>query len=74
MGILQIGRIVTALYVLAAVLPAAFLMRYIYRQDRVERESPLLLVSLILCGVLAALASIVLGRIGGTVLDILVQE
>ena len=74
MGILQIGRIVTAVYVLAAVLPAAFLMRYIYRQDRVERESPLLLVSLILCGVLAALASIVLGRIGGTVLDVLVQD
>ena len=74
MGILQIGRIVTAVYVLSAVLPAVFLMRYIYRQDRVERESPLLLASLVLCGVLAALASIVLKMMGGAVLDILVQN
>ena len=73
MGILQIDRIVTAVYVLAAVLPAAFLMRYIYRQDRVERESPLLLASLVLCGILAALASVVLEKIGGTLLDMLAR-
>ena len=29
---------VVLIYVLAAILPALFLMRYIYRQDRVERE------------------------------------
>ena len=44
-------------YVLAAVVPAIFLMRYIYRQDRIEREPPWLLVNLIWRGVLAALAS-----------------
>ena len=55
-------------------LPAALLMRYIYRQDRVEREPPLLLVSLVICGVLAALASIVLEEIGGFVLDVLVRS
>ena len=36
-----------AIYVLAAVLPAIFLMRYVYKQDRIEHEPIPLLVSLI---------------------------
>ena len=35
-------------YVLAAVLPAVFLMRYVYRQDRIESEPPYLLGQLAL--------------------------
>ena len=55
---------VMAVYVLAAVLPAIFLMRYVYKQDRIEKEPAYLLVSLIGRGVLAALAAIVLEMIG----------
>jgi RsiW-degrading membrane proteinase PrsW (M82 family) len=64
---------ILAIYVLAAVLPAVFLMRYIYRQDTVEPEPPGLLASLIFMGVLAALASIVLETVGEVLLDSLVD-
>ena len=62
-----------AVYVLAAVLPAFFLMKYIYKQDTIEKEPPFLLLSLILRGVFAALASIVLEMLGETVLNSLVE-
>lgn len=62
-----------AIYVLAAVLPAVFLMRYVYRQDKIEREPTHLLVSLIGKGILAALAAIVLEMLGQSVLNALVE-
>lgn len=65
---------VLAIYVLAAVLPAIFLMRYVYRQDQIEPEPVGLLASLVWKGVLAALAAIVLEFIGQTVLQGLVSE
>jgi RsiW-degrading membrane proteinase PrsW (M82 family) len=65
---------ILGVYVLAAVLPAAFLMRYIYRQDKIEPEPPALLGSLVFMGVLAALASIVLESIGQSVLGLLVDR
>lgn len=58
-----------ALYVLAAVVPAIFLMRYVYKQDCIEREPPWLLGSLVWRGVLAALAAIVLESLGQLLLD-----
>ncbi|MBR1758194.1 MAG: PrsW family intramembrane metalloprotease [Lachnospiraceae bacterium] len=51
---------IIAIYLAAAIGPAVFLMVYIYRHDKVEPEPGDLLRSLILRGVLAALASIVL--------------
>lgn len=48
------------LYIAAAVLPAAILMFYIYRKDRVEKEPGPLLRKLLLGGVFAALASMAL--------------
>ena len=60
---------VLAVYVLAAVLPAIFLMRYVYRQDQIEPEPVGLLASLVWKGVLAALAAIVLESLGQMVLD-----
>lgn len=72
--IFHTGAVIIAVYVLAAVLPAALLMRYIYRQDRVEREPPLLLASLVGCGVLSALASIVLEGIAGRLLHTLIGD
>lgn len=65
---------VLAIYVLAAVLPAIFLMRYVYRQDQIEPEPVGLLASLVWKGVLAALAAIVLEFIGQTVLQGLVSD
>ena len=43
-----------AIYILAAILPSILLMRYIYRQDRVEKEPMSLLMSLMFFGVVAA--------------------
>lgn len=62
-----------AIYVLAAVLPAIFLMRYVYRQDKIEKEPANLLVSLIGKGILAALAAIVLEFLGQSILNALVD-
>ena len=60
------------IYVLAAVLPAVLLMRYVYKQDRIEREPPYLLGNLAWRGVLAALVSIVLEGVGQSVLNAMV--
>lgn len=64
---------VLAVYVLAAVLPAVLLMRYIYRQDTIEKEPAGLLVSLIFMGILAALASMALEFVGQRILRSLVS-
>lgn len=61
------------IYVLAAVLPAIFLMGYVYRQDKVEREPAPLLMSLIVQGIWAALAAIVLELLGQSILNALVD-
>lgn len=57
------------LYVLAAIIPAIFLMRYIYKHDTIEKEPASLLGSLVLCGVGAALIASVLEWIGELILD-----
>ena len=62
---------ILGIYVLAAVLPAVFLMRYIYRQDQIEPEPPGLLIGLIFSGVTAALCSIVLEMLAEGVLNLL---
>ena len=57
------------IYIMAAVIPAVILLRYVYRQDRIEKEPPALLRSLVWYGVIAALCAIVLERIGNLILD-----
>ena len=64
---------VLAVYILAAVLPAVILLRYVYQNDTVEKEPPGLLVALLLLGVAAALCSGVLEMLGEAVLDLLVD-
>ena len=66
------GSALKAIYVLAAVLPAAFLMRYVYKQDKIEKEPANLLISLVVDGILAALAAILLELLGQSILDALV--
>jgi len=57
------------IYLAAAILPAVALLYYVYRQDRIESEPVPLILALVLRGVLAALASIVLETIGFWILD-----
>ncbi|MBQ7777989.1 MAG: PrsW family intramembrane metalloprotease [Oscillibacter sp.] len=65
--------IIAAIYILAAVLPAFLLLRYIYRQDKVEKEPIGLLLKLLAMGVLSALCSILLERIGQRILHLVAE-
>ena len=53
----------------AALLPAIFLMRYIYRKDTVEKEPGSLLFLLCIMGVVAGLLSIALETVGTNILN-----
>ena len=74
MPVIPIINWVLLIYILAAVLPAFFLMRYIYKKDAVEKEPPELLANLALRGVGAALVSIVLEKLGNWLLDAFVSR
>lgn len=67
------SMMILVIYILAAVIPAVFLMRYIYRMDTVEKEPPALLWKLVLMGIAAALVSIVLEYLGEGILSSLVD-
>ena len=54
------------IYIAAAVIPAAFLMKKIYNMDSYEKEPPQLLKACVIRGVFAALLAIVLEIIGQT--------
>ena len=59
-------------YILAAVLPAVILLRYIYQHDTIEKEPPGLILLLVLMGVLSALAASVLEMFAQGILNLLV--
>ena len=61
--------LILTIYVAAAVLPALFLMGYIYKHDRIEKEPFSLLMKLVISGVYSAFLAIVLERIGTALLD-----
>ena len=69
--ILSPELVVHWLLVLAAVVPAVFLMVQVYRSDRLEKEDPRFLRSLCVAGVISALMALVLERIGFTVMELL---
>jgi len=72
---LMLPTLVTlTVYFAAAVVPAIFLMRYIYRMDRVEKEPIGLLTSLLLLGVAAALLSMVPEYLGELLLPFFVAQ
>lgn len=54
------GLITILIYFAAAVLPAAVLLLYVYNKDRSEKEPAKLLVYLVIAGIVAGLASILL--------------
>lgn len=57
------------IYIAAAIVPALWLMHYIYQKDTVEKEPARLLWACVVRGILAALVSIVLETIGSYLLD-----
>ncbi len=60
-------------YLLAALLPAGFLLRWVYRHDTIEKEPAKLLWALLAMGCLAALCSGVLEALGEFLLDIFID-
>ncbi|MDD4010674.1 MAG: PrsW family glutamic-type intramembrane protease [Sphaerochaetaceae bacterium] len=68
------ARLITIIYLLAALVPGFFLLRYVYRKDLVDKESPVLLGKLLLQGVLAALASIILEMAGQVALNLSLSQ
>ena len=65
---------VIIVYLLAALLPALFLMRYIYRKDTIEKEPKGMFVGLVFLGVAAALVAVVLETLGTNLLSRYLQE
>ena len=61
------------IYFLAAVLPAVFLLRYVYKHDTIEKEPAGLLLSLILMGCLAAFCSGVLEGVAEYLLQVFID-
>lgn len=61
------------IYFLAAVGPAAALMIYIYRQDRIEKEPAGLLLKLIIGGACSGIAAMVLEMVLGSVLNMIIS-
>ena len=59
---------VNPILIAAAVLPALFLLRYVYRADRLEKEPAGLLISLVFYGILATFAAIITEQVGETLL------
>jgi len=50
--------------VVAAVLPAAYLLKYVYKTDRLEPEPPELLKGLVLVGMLSTIPAVILETLG----------
>ena len=65
---------VLLIHILAATLPAAYLLRYVCRHDTIEPEPPGLLFLLLVAGVLAALCSGILEGFGERILDMFMLE
>ena len=65
---------IVIVYLLAALLPALFLMHYIYRKDTVEKEPKGLLTGLVFLGVAAALVAVVFETLGQGVLNAFLGE
>ena len=60
---------VIIVYLLAALLPALFLMRYIYRKDTIEKEPKGMLTGLVFLGVAAAVVAIIFETLGESLLS-----
>ena len=60
--------------ILAAVLPAAFLMLKVYQSDRLEREPPRLLIGLALLGMISTALAGTAEQLGNRILSFFLTE
>jgi len=65
---------VNYILIAAAVIPAVILLQRINRADKLEKEPPRLLISLVIFGILATFLALVAERVGTFVLDSLFPE
>ena len=65
---------VVIIYLLAALLPALFLMRYIYRKDTIEKEPKGMLIGLVFLGVAAAVVAVIFETLGTSLLSSFLEE
>lgn len=70
MGSLYYYRIL----ILAAIVPAIYLLVKVYQADRVEKESPRMLVTLVICGIFSTVGALILEVAGDWILRIFVPE
>lgn len=60
--------------IVAAVIPAVFLLVKVYKADRLEREPPLLLLSLVLYGIIATTLASATERLGSYILGLFLPQ
>ena len=60
--------------ILAAVIPAVFLMVKVYRSDRIEKESGYLLRKLVVAGIISTLLALVEEKVGEWLLSCFVPQ
>ena len=58
---------------IAAVFPAAYLMNYIYKQDKIEKEPASLLIKIFLFGMLSTVPVVIVGTVLEGILGIFVD-
>lgn len=61
------------LLIAAAIIPAIWLLSYVYKMDRLEKESKSMLLSLVIKGIFATIVAIVLETVGGWITDLLFE-
>lgn len=59
------------LLIIAAIVPAIWLLTYVYKTDRLEKESGTMLKSLVLRGIFATWVAIILETVGGWIANML---
>ncbi len=74
-GVSEVGMFfyLHPILIIAAIAPAIWLLRFIYRSDRLEQESHSLILSLVLLGILSTLAASILEGVGIAVLSMLLD-
>ena len=62
-------RQIRTILTFAAVIPAILLLVHVMRKDKLEKESPLFILSLVGWGILSTFAAMILERLGSFILS-----
>ena len=66
--------VIVKILIAAAVIPALLLLKFVYNSDHLEKESPKLLVNLVLAGIISTLIAIIGESIGSGILGLFFSE